>query len=668
MKSLKFNSIRGLIVLIFTVEILFFAILTGYFSYTSGLHTVMENANQTVSIVNGEITKMLVNYLEEPYKLEQIHKNVILNQQTDFLNQEQRDNHFVEMLKIFPKVTNSYIGFASGEEFGARRENDGSFVVWNTTVDKQTLDYYQYDTRLGRQGYLGSLSSYNIRQRPPFIIGVASKKPVWTDVYASATGRGLVITAVYPVYGQADELIGVLGSSLLLDWIDEFLQSLTVTKHSSIFVIDKKENLIATTDDALRRKRQEASSKLLLASDGQNRLLSLGITVLKQKVQSVEAIKEDVSVRFDCDGETFLLHAHPIYDPKNIGWISMILIPEKDLTYPIHDLVNRLLFITLLACMLGLTTGILSARYIINPIIKVNRVAKKIAEGDFSSKIDIDRQDEVGQLVRTFNEMSAKLEEARKAMLAAQEARIKAEKIVSIGTMAAGVSHEINQPLNSIKVISGGILYLLNQGEKLHAEEFTDSIQEISNQTDRITKIIKHLRSFIRRDESQLVPCSVNTAVEMALEVVGKQLADHAVTVNKNLQENLPPVLAHATGLEEIIVNLLVNAMQALDTVDKPNKEICIRTYFSTDVILEVGDNGPGIDPALGNTMFESFTSTKPSDDNLGLGMAIVSTIVTAYSGTIQASGNTSGGATFTVTLPPLKNDGKENSNENFAG
>lgn len=792
---IKNNSVRRLIVLLFTVEIVFFALLTGYLSYTSGLHTITENANQTSATVNDEITKMLLNYLEEPYKLEQIHKNMILNQQIDFSDPEQRDKHFVEMLKIFPRVTNSYVGLVNGAEYGARREDDGNFTVWNTTVDKQTLDYYRYDNELGRQGYLTSLSSYDIRQRPSYLKGVESKNPGWTDVYSSATGRGLVITAVYPVYGQHNELIGILGSSLLLDWIDEFLQSLTVTKHSSIFIIDKNEKLIATTDDALRRTRQGATNALISACDSKNPLLTQGVEVLKAKVQSVDAIKEDVNLRFDCNGEKFLLHAHPIYGRNNLEWISMILIPEKDLAYSMHDLINQLLFITILACILGLITGVFSASYIINPIIKVNRMAKKIAEGDFSAKIDIDRQDEVGRLVHTVNEMSTKLEEsfkklrqdrlriklltagletssnlviildenqliwwinasfealsgftlkevvgrnvkmllskqnhpqvllqvnnyllqqrewrgeiivngkdgqnyvdevsvtpilddvgktlyflvvgqditekvkAREAMLAAQEARIKAEKIFSIGTMAAGVSHEINQPLNSIKVISGGIVYLLNQGEKLEAEEFAESIKEISSQADRITKIIKHLRSFIRRDKNQLMPCNLNTSVEMALEVVGKQLADHTVTVQRNLQENLPPVLALSTGLEEIIINLLVNAMQALDTTDKKNKEIIIRTYFSEKVILEVSDNGPGVDPTLEKTIFESFTSTKLHGENLGLGLAIVNTIVASYSGTIKVASSAMSGTTFTVALPPVQNNHKENINEDI--
>ena len=658
---IKNKSVRALIVLIFTVEILFFAMLTGYLSYTSGLHTITKSASQISSIVNDRITRMLMNYLEEPYKLEQIHKNVILNHQIDFSNQAQRDKHFVEMLKIFPRVANTYVGLANGYEYGARREDDGSFTVWNSNIERKTLDYYTYDSHSGRQRYLKSLFQYDTRQRPPFLKGIELKKPGWTDVYSSATGRGLVITAVYPVYTSDNELIGVLGSSLLLNWIDEYLQSLTVTEHSSIFIIGKNEKLIASTDEALSKTKQvEKSPAPISASESNNPLLVQCVKVLKEKVQSVDAINKDVDLSFNFNGERLLLHAHPIYEKNNLEFISMILIPEKDVTHCMHDFINQLILIAVIACILGLITGVLSARYIINPIIKVNQVAKKIAEGDFSAKIKIHRHDEIGQLVHTVNEMSTKLEQARETMLAAQEAKVKAEKIFSIGTMAAGISHEINQPLNSIKVISGGILYLLTQGEKLHAEEFAESIKEISSQTDRITNIIKHLRSFIRRDENQLAPCNLNTSVEMALNVVGKQLTAHAVTVRKNLQENLPPVLAVSTGLEEIVVNLLVNAMQALDAVDKTNKVIAIRTYFSTKVFLEISDNGPGIDPTLRETIFESFTSTKLHGDNLGLGLAIVNTIVTSYLGTIEVTSNDISGATFTVSLPAVQTDNKE--------
>jgi len=786
------KSVRSLIVLIFTIEILFFAILTGYLSYTSGLHTITQSANQIASIANDEITKTLLNYLEEPYQLEQIHKNVILNNQIDFSNQAQRDKQFVEMLKIFPLVVNTYIILPTGDEYGARREDDGSFTVWNADSKKKTLDYYKYDNHFGRQGYLKSLFAYDACQRPPYLKGLELKKPGWTDIYSSATGRGFVITAIYPVYTPDDQLVGVIGSSLLLNWIDEYLKTLTITEHSSIFLIGRNEKLIASTDNTLENK-----AVIMDITENNNPLFLQAIKILKEHVRSITPLDRNVDVGFYFNGEKFLLHAHPIHGKNNLEWTSMILIPEKDLTYYMHDFINQLIFITIIACILALITGILSARYIINPIIKVNQLATKVAEGDFSTKIEIHRQDEIGQLVHTINEMSLKLEQAfynlrnnrlriklltagletssnlvvildanlsiwwinasfealsgftlkeiinknvtvllskenhpeiilqakeslinqrewrgeiiaqrknghnyvdeisvtpilddsgktsyflvvgqditekvkaRQEMQAAKEANVRAEKLFSIGTMAAGISHEIKQPLNCIKLISSGILYLLKQGEKSHPEEFSEQITEISNQTDRITNIIKNLRSFISNNEHELVPCSLNTSIEMALGVIEKQLAVHEVTLQKDLQENLPEVLAISTGLEEIIVNLLVNAMQALDTVDKKNKQITIRTYFSTTVILEISDNGPGIDPVLGKTIFESFVSTKLHEENLGLGLAIVNNLVTAYFGTIEVTSNKMSGATFIVSLPAIHNTTKENiCNEDIA-
>ena len=270
--------------------------------------------------------------------------------------------------------------------------------------------------------------------------------------------------------------------------------------------------------------------------------------------------------------------------------------------------------------------------------------------------------DEAGQtsyLLVVGRDITEKVK-AREAMLAAQEAQVRAEKMYSIGVMAAGISHEINQPLNAIRVISGGIMYLLAQGEKLQAEEFAESISEIASQTDRITNIIEHLRTFVRRGEIRLTPCDINAAVERGLKVVGKQLADHAVTVQKQLQANIPLVQAVATGLEQVVINLLVNAIQALDTLNKQDKEIRIRTYFSDHVILEISDNGPGVDPALGKTIFESFVSTKSNGDNLGLGLAIVNNMVASFFGTVEVVTNDRAGATFIVSLPAIQDDNKE--------
>ena len=264
--------------------------------------------------------------------------------------------------------------------------------------------------------------------------------------------------------------------------------------------------------------------------------------------------------------------------------------------------------------------------------------------------------DELGQ-IENFLIVSHDITErikAQQSTLAATEARARAEKLASIGTMAAGISHEINQPLNSIKIISSGSLLLLEQGKEISAAECAESWTEISNQIDAISNIISHLRSVIRHDETRFEACNINVAIEASLGLVGKQIASHGITIEKMLQENLPLISAVSTGLEEVVVNLLVNAMQALDSVKKADKQIVIRTCLDRGVRLEIRDNGPGINPALVQKIFEPFFSTKSGGSNLGLGLAIANSIVTSYNGTIEAASDGFSGTTIRIAFPTM--------------
>ncbi len=250
---------------------------------------------------------------------------------------------------------------------------------------------------------------------------------------------------------------------------------------------------------------------------------------------------------------------------------------------------------------------------------------------------------------------------AQQAIQAAIEARSRAERLYSIGTMAAGISHEINQPLNSIKIISSGSLLLLEQGKEISAAETAESLREISRQADAISNIISHLRSVIRQDASTIAPCDLNVAVKNSLGLVGKQLVSHGVTVKLMLQDNLPPVSAVSTALEEVVINLLVNGMQALDGMEKADKHIVIQTYFQQGVKLEISDNGPGIPPTLVKKIFEPFFSTKLGGNNLGLGLAIVNSIVTSYHGTIEALSDGIAGTKIRITFPVADSSGGGN-------
>ncbi len=230
----------------------------------------------------------------------------------------------------------------------------------------------------------------------------------------------------------------------------------------------------------------------------------------------------------------------------------------------------------------------------------------------------------------------------------------RAERLASLGTMAAGITHEINQPLHSIKVTVDGILYWHKRGKASDLDKIMESLEKVSNYAMRIDNIIKHMRAIIKGNyNTGKGQCNWNSAVYSALEIVDGQLASHGVKLQLRLMEDVPNVYGDVCHLEEVIINLLVNAMQALDRSSQKDKEIIVSTYEKTNgVVLEVADNGPGIVPELRDKIFEPFFTTKETGEGMGLGLSIVHAIVSSHRGKIEVEEPSQGGILFRVTLP----------------
>ncbi len=245
--------------------------------------------------------------------------------------------------------------------------------------------------------------------------------------------------------------------------------------------------------------------------------------------------------------------------------------------------------------------------------------------------------------------------------LQAKETLAQAEKLSSLGRMAASISHEINQPLNSIKIVADSVQYWQRKGITAEAPELMNAIQNISTQADKIDKVIKHVRAFLHGKKSSLLAqCNMNSIIDYAGNFLESQLGSNGVQLQKKLVADLPPVLATPTGLEEIIINLVINALNALKATKRRKKLITVSTGVEQGlVILAVSDNGPGIADSIKDHIFEPFFSTRESE-GMGLGLAIVKSIITSYNGNITALNNEYGGATFKVTLPPWRPDDKE--------
>jgi len=210
-----------------------------------------------------------------------------------------------------------------------------------------------------------------------------------------------------------------------------------------------------------------------------------------------------------------------------------------------------------------------------------------------------------------------------------------AQKTDLIATMGTGIVHEINQPLNALKLWITGLLMRMKQNQDLDRSVILDHVRKSLDATDRIEDVIQHMRRLIsKEDNAQPEPTPLNECVRKALNLISAKLAAHKITLRMELAEGDPLVMATPIQLEQVVINLVTNAVDAHDTHQAQDKTIVIETAASRNgASLVVEDNGPGLD---GNEerIFDPFFSTKGS---LGLGLALVHTFVTGWGGQIRA-------------------------------
>ncbi|MDR7866525.1 MAG: ATP-binding protein [Sporomusaceae bacterium] len=228
-----------------------------------------------------------------------------------------------------------------------------------------------------------------------------------------------------------------------------------------------------------------------------------------------------------------------------------------------------------------------------------------------------------------------------------------AQTMASLGVMATSIAHEINQPLNSIKVSAAGAVYAAREKIRHSKAGMLREFESIARQADRIDSIIKSIRALVKHDYSSHEPVLLHAVAERAIDIVANQPLFEGVTLRANIEDNLPAVRGNTLHFEQVIVNLLQNAAQSLVDVTGREKVIEIKAVARGGIVLEVLDNGTGISEEELMRIFEPFSSRHPKETNMGLGLAIVHNIVSAYNGHIYAYNNSSGGAIFRIIFPP---------------
>ncbi len=244
------------------------------------------------------------------------------------------------------------------------------------------------------------------------------------------------------------------------------------------------------------------------------------------------------------------------------------------------------------------------------------------------------------------------------------------ERMASVGLMAAGVAHEINNPLTYILYNLESLLSDMKEhrsslskygsvpvGSVLAADEALERIGEALDGANRVRAIVKDLKTFSRAKEDRIVPIELNEVIESAANVALNEIKYRARLV-KDLGA-VPPVMANEGRLSQVFLNLLMNASQAIDEGDAQNNQIRVRTWTEgNEVLAEVSDSGKGIPPEDLARLFEPFFTTKESGSGMGLGLSICQKIITDYGGRIEVRSDLGRGTRFLVRLPLASSPG----------
>jgi two-component system sensor kinase FixL len=232
-----------------------------------------------------------------------------------------------------------------------------------------------------------------------------------------------------------------------------------------------------------------------------------------------------------------------------------------------------------------------------------------------------------------------------------QERLMRVSRLASFGEMASGIAHELNQPLAAIATYAHACDRLLSRPEP-GIEEIQTALRDIADQAVRAGDIIRRLRSLTPTGNTQHGPADVNTVIAELTGLIQNDAKAHGVAYWAKLAPDLPQVTLDRAQIQQVVLNLVRNALEALALAPFDAREVVVRTRRTPDgeVEISVCDNGPGVDSQITDRMFDPFCTTKP--DGTGLGLAISRTIVRAHGGSLEHSPRTPTGACFAIRLP----------------
>ena len=352
--------------------------------------------------------------------------------------------------------------------------------------------------------------------------------------------------------------------------------------------------------------------------------------------------------------QNYITRYDPLYDHQgNIIGILYVGASQGRFLRLLTAFNRQVALIALASILITFVLAIPVSGYITRPLGELRKLvqtSQKVSQGDLSARAPVNVGGEVGLVASSFNTMLDTLQST-------QDKLIQSEKLASLGQLAAGVAHELNNPLATILLYAD----ILRRESALDLQHQTD-LETIINETLRCKQIVSGLLNFARQTQVNAQPTSVNDLIQELIEIEKRHTRYEKIVFNLELEAALPLAELDAAQFREVLLNLIHNAADAMPDGGK----ITIRTAAKPDdmIAVEVQDEGKGIPPEHLSKLFTPFFTTKPVGKGTGLGLAIIYGIVKMHRGQINVQSEVGRGTTFTISLPIKLNLHRESQGE----
>ncbi len=446
----------------------------------------------------------------------------------------------------------------------------------------------------------------------------------FSNIFRSKTGDVMVAINA-PVYSGGALKHVLSGLILLKNHTMGGIEKIRIGKSGYAYIVDSQGNIIVHP----QRER-------LLENLSNNPAVS---ELLKNRKEGI--------IEFMNNEGVFVLAAFASIEET--GWGVIVRQPLEESYAYARQVLSFMILAFIGSLIVTLIFGIFLARKITNPVIQLVNGVKQVAKGLLETNIPIQSKDEIGQLAAAFNEMAKKLkvhlqeiENAHKEVLNTQKQLMQSEKMAAIGQLAAGLAHEIYNPLN---VISGFTEILLKQNAENPADK--KHLEEIYRETNRCQNLIAELLRFAKPKESGKELADIGIIIQEAVSLIQSHTKTQGIIVESKLETVLPVLLIDRDQIKQVVLNLLLNACQAMPTGGELRLSA---SHAGNRVRIEITDTGIGIPEKNLKNIFNPFFTTKA--EGTGLGLALSFTVIESHGGTIEAKSEEGKGSIFTISLP----------------